>query len=176
LLTDVAKYAHIDVTGRIERSVVAKINLYVPDELKVRMDAVGDVNWSDVARPAFYSALATLEHRRNPDMNSAIERLRASKAESLKRDELGGRTDGRAWAERDADYDELRRLSELLPEAIYHDALAALMRAVDPEDELDLGDFKNHCFGDPDANVSDAYVVAFIKGAVGFFGEVADKL
>jgi hypothetical protein len=67
----------------VKRSVVAKINLYIPGELKVRMDAVDNINWSDVALPAFYSALATLEHRRNPSMSAVIERLRASKAESL---------------------------------------------------------------------------------------------
>ena len=79
---------------------MGKINLYLPDELKARMDAVGDVNWSDIARPAFYSALATLEQRRNLNVDTTIERLRASKAESLKRDELEGQTHGRGWAER----------------------------------------------------------------------------
>ena len=90
---------------------MAKLNLYVPDDLKKRMDAVSDVNWSDITRPALLSALATLEQHRSPDMSTTIERLRASKAESLKRDELEGQTHGREWAEQHADYDELRRLS-----------------------------------------------------------------
>ena len=144
-----------------------------PDELKARMDAVGDVNWSDIARPAFYSALATLEQRRNPDVNTTVERLRASKAESLKRDELEGQTHGREWAAQHADYDELRRLAELTDPVINAGPLEALIRAIDPQDELDLGDIKNHCFGDSNVNVSAAYVTAFIAGAVGLISSEA---
>lgn len=153
---------------------MAKLNLYVPDELKKRMDAVSDVNWSDITRPALLSALATLEQHRSPDMTTTIERLRASKAESLKRDELEGQTHGREWAEQHADYDELRRLSELSQEAINADPLQVLARAVDPDDQLDS--LKEYCFGDADANVSDAYISAFIAGAVRLFNEVAPKL
>jgi hypothetical protein len=155
---------------------MAKLNLYVPDELKKRMDAVSNVNWSDIARPALLSALATLEQRRSPDVNTTIERLRASKAESLKRDELEGQTHGREWAEQHADYDELRRLSELTNEVIDANPLTAFMCAVDPEDEMSVAEFKDHCFGDSDADVTDAYISAFIAGAVGLFNEVAHKL
>jgi hypothetical protein len=45
---------------------MAKINLYVGDELKERMDAAGDINWSNIARSAFLTALATLNDRRTP--------------------------------------------------------------------------------------------------------------
>jgi hypothetical protein len=62
---------------------MAKLNLYVPDDLKARMDAVSDnVNWSEVARPAFQAAVANYEHRKGRNMTTAIERLRASKSPS----------------------------------------------------------------------------------------------
>src|SRR4051794_39782642 len=155
---------------------MASLNIYVPDELKKRMDAVSDVNWSDITRPALLSALATLEQHRSPDMNATIERLRASKAECLKRDELDGQTHGREWAEQHADYDKLRRLSELNQPTIDANPMGALYRAVDPDDQMSLGDVKEYCFGDADANVSDAFIVAFIAGAVRLFNEVAPKL
>jgi len=34
-------------------------------------------------------------------------------------------------------------------------------------------EFKEHCFDDPNANVSEAYIAAFIEGAVEFFEKVA---
>ena len=109
-------------------------------------------------------------------MNTTIERLRASKAESLKRDELEGQTHGREWAEQRADYDELRRLSELADEVINAGPLQAFIRAVDPDDEMYLNDLKEHYFGDFRADVTDAYIAAFIAGAVGLFAEVDHKL
>ena len=39
-----------------------KVTVYVPDDLKARMDAVGEsVNWSGEAQKAFQCALAQLE-------------------------------------------------------------------------------------------------------------------
>jgi hypothetical protein len=153
---------------------MARISLYVPDELKARMDQV-DLNWSDIARPAFVSALAIQHQRSDQSMESAIERLRASKAASLKRDELTGRADGRRWAENRAEYDELVRIAniEINPGT---DCLDALYAAYDPEQQLTPEEFKQQLFGDEDADISDAYAEAFILGAAEFFNDVAHKL
>ena len=40
---------------------------------------------------------------------------------------------------------------------------------------MNLTDLKEHYFGDSDADVTDAYVAAFIAGAVGLFAEVDDR-
>jgi hypothetical protein len=153
---------------------VARISLYVPDDLKARMDQV-DLNWSDIARPAFMSALAIQKQRSDQTMESAIERLRASKAESNKRDELTGKADGRDWAEKHAEYDELRRIAEIEFNhgMNYFDTLYA---AIDPEKELSKREFKEQIFGDEYADITEEYAEAFIEGAQGFFNEVADKL
>jgi hypothetical protein len=154
---------------------VARISLYVPDDIKAQMDQITDINWSDIARHAFVAALAIRKHRSERTMESAIERLRASKAESSKRDELNGKEHGRDWAEHTAEYDELRRVAEI---EFNHgmDCLHALYHAIDPENELEVGDFKQQVFGDEYADISDEYAHAFIKGAQEFFSEVADKL
>jgi hypothetical protein len=154
---------------------VARISLYVPDDLKAKMDQVKDINWSEVARPALEHALATQKQRSERTMESAIERLRASRAESRKREELDGNEHGRSWAEHTAEYDELRRVAEIECNRGM-DCFDALYHAVDPENELEVRDFKQHVFGDEYADVSDEYARAFIKGAREFFGEVADKL
>lgn len=36
---------------------MSKVNVYVPDELRERMNAYPDVNWSDVAQRAFEHAM-----------------------------------------------------------------------------------------------------------------------
>ena len=67
---------------------MARITLYIPDDLKPRMDAVGDaINWSEVARPTILLALATHEHRKGQNMDTAIERLRASKEKGAQEDQ-----------------------------------------------------------------------------------------
>lgn len=156
---------------------MARITLYVPDELKAEMDAVEGENWSDIARPAFMRAVAIRKYRRG-HMESAIERLRASKAEAEKEDEMQGKVDGRAWAERDASYAELRRVAEIeVPNSPPDDwAYDALADAIDPEKDLDPRQFREQVFGSEDADLSEAYLLAFIEGATEFFDEVRDKL
>src|SRR5207249_2974358 len=98
---------------------MARVSIYVPDELKARMDEVGDgVNWSEIVRPAIHSTIAEYQHRRSRNMQTAIERLRASKQEQVAEDEQSGVQDGRAWAESDASYRDLVRVSALPASAI----------------------------------------------------------
>lgn len=156
---------------------MARVSLYIPDELKARMDAVGDetVNWSEVARPAIVAELTMIEHRRGGTMQTAIERLRASKAKSQERDEAAGKENGRKWAEDEAEYEELLRISEI-QSGNSPDAYEALRTAVDPDGGLADDDFNRSLFGDERPNLSDAYVEAFIEGAQEFFEEVKDQL
>ena len=163
---------------------MARVSIYVPDDLKKQMDAVGDViNWSDVARPTFLMALATHQHKGKHTMTTAIERLRASKAKSDKEDEITGKADGRSWAENDAEYNDLRRVAEIdLENALRINAfnglsmLDTLYNALDEGRNLSAEDFKEEVFGDRNADITDAYAWAFIEGAQEFYNEVADKL
>ena len=155
---------------------MARVSIYVPDDLKERMDAVGDeINWSDVARPAFLMALATHRQRSDPTMQSAIERLRASKAEADKQDEIDGKADGQSWAENDAGYYDLRRVAKI---EFFHgiDSLDALYRAVDPQGKLSAEEFKEQVFGTEYADITEAYARAFIEGAQEFYDRVKDEL
>ena len=166
---------------------MARISLYVPDELRARMDAAGDkINWSDVARPALTAAIVAFEHRKRPSVSTAIERLRASK--KLAEQDRGNR-DGRAWAQNDADYPTLCFLSShVIP---HKDPLHELHRWLDPEDGEFTRDKVFEYLAGPKEKYddqsfleevrrlkceSDEYFVAFIVGAVHFFKEVRDEV
>ena len=93
---------------------MARVSIYVPDELKARMDQAGDaINWSEIARPAFQAALAAYEHRKGQTMSTAVERLRASKQEYEQEESTSGEDAGRAWAKDDAEYGELVAISKI---------------------------------------------------------------
>src|SRR5215831_16670109 len=110
---------------------MARVSIYVPDELKERMDKVGEaINWSEIARPGFLSAIANHEHRQGKSMTTVIERLRVSKqkyaAETI---EFGDRV-GREWASDSAEYEQLIRVASLQDA---HDWVDALSQAIEPE-------------------------------------------
>jgi hypothetical protein len=146
---------------------MAKLNVYVPDDLKARMDGVsGDVNWSEVVRPALQAAVADEEHRRNRSMDTVIERLRASKQEALRDQETKGKKEGRRWAEDHASYDELRLISKI--ELGPREAADYLIEALDLSYEELAGKFGE--------GVTDEYLIAWIESVQEFFAEVEDKL
>ena len=97
-----------------------------------------------------------------------------SNAENEKRGELAGRADGRWWAERTTDHDDLRRVAaiEFQPGL---DCYKALCDAVDPDDEFSEMEFKRYLFGDESAVLTNEYLAAFIEGARQFFLEGAPK-
>ena len=44
---------------------MARVSIYISDELKARMDKVGEAaNWSGIVRPAILSEVASHEHRK----------------------------------------------------------------------------------------------------------------
>ena len=102
-------------------------------------------------------------------MTTAIERLRASKQETVQQERIEGKQQGREWAENTADYNDLRRISIIkVPD---DDVRAALNEAfTDADDILDT------YFGADAIVHSDEYIGAWIKGAQEFFAEVRDKL
>jgi hypothetical protein len=138
------------------------------------MDEVGgDVNWSEVVRPAIQRAIAIHQQRRSPTMSTVIERLRASKQEAEQEDIAAGKARGRAWAEHKADYRQLRRVCKLdLSEET--DAETALSYAIYPD-----GDnyFREEALGMPaNEEPTDEFIAGFIEGAQEFFDEVEDEL
>jgi len=153
---------------------MARVSIYVPDELKGRMDKAGDaINWSEIARPAFLSAIAFHEHREGQNMATTIERLRASKAQHFQHVTAGGGRDGRNWATNHAEYADLVRIAKI--EGVPNSWSSALKSAIDPTDDIDWDDAARYLrieIGIDD----EEYYEAFVKGAQEVFAEVEDKL
>ena len=98
-----------------------KINIYVPDEMKARMDAAeATANWSAIAQRAFESELNHIERIKEvKSMSDVIERLQASKQEKAQELQKGGRECGVDWAKHRAEYDELKRVSQIDATILY---------------------------------------------------------
>jgi hypothetical protein len=156
---------------------MARVSIYVDDDLKARMDETGgEINWSEVARPAFESAIANLKHQRSRTMDTAIERLRASKQKAVEHDFERGRIDGRDWAQDTAEYADLANLAKVDLNRNYQYAWKMLKKAVSPEDEMSDGEIKEYCFGGDETALTDEYVGGFVDGAQEFFEQIKGRL
>ena len=92
-----------------------RTTISLPDELKARMDAVGEpVNWSAEAAKCFERLLGEIAARKKEkDMSDVIARLKASKIENDDEVNAAGFEAGRYWAKNIASYAQLRRASNM---------------------------------------------------------------
>ena len=167
-----------------------RIQLYIPDDLKARMDAVSDqVNWSPIARKAFEDELARIARRQemSADLAGVVERLRTSKLGAAKDATEEGFVAGRAWAKGVAQYAELERLvnfdfSAGTPHA---HAWQLVMHVLDLDETFtDLSarqeaydTFWEGDVGVPTSDVAnDQFLDAFLEVARDIWNQVADKL
>ena len=155
-----------------------RITVYVPDDLKARMDGAGDdLNWSAITQRAIREAIATHDLKRDPtDMTSVIERLRVSKQRAEEANTASGKECGATWAKNTAEYDELSRVWAAASVINTGIDLAYLQRLIDPGDEMGYQDWQdfwaNHGDGDP----NDAFAQGFAEGAHDVFEEVRNQL
>jgi hypothetical protein len=96
-----------------EGEAVARISIYVSDDLKASMDALTTINWSSVAQGAFEQELRLHPQWTEYEMNAVIERLRASKKKQVDNLINDGFEAGKGWAERDAEYLELKNIAKI---------------------------------------------------------------
>jgi hypothetical protein len=141
---------------------MARVSIYVPVDLKARMDRVRDTtNWSEVVRPAILSAVTSHEPRKGATMNAVVERLKASKEKHLLETANYGRERGRLWASEKAEYVELRSVVDLAG-VNDKEALGSLMSAIDPQNKLDRFEFAD-LIGVEERDMSNEYAVAFVE-------------
>jgi hypothetical protein len=151
---------------------MARVSIYVPVDLKARMDRVRDAtNWSEVVRPAILSAVTSHEHRKGAKMNDVVERLKASKKKYLLET---AKEQGRLWASKKAEYVELRRVVDLAG-ADDKEALESLKSAIDPQNKLDTIEFAD-LMGVEERDMSNEHAVAFVEGTAEVYDQVADQL
>jgi hypothetical protein len=98
----------------MEGSSMARVNIYVPDDLKRRMDEAEGVNWSPLACRAFEMKLAEVSaKKKEKNMNDVINRLKGSANKYNDEAYLEGKEHGRKWAEDHATTEELGSLEKL---------------------------------------------------------------
>ena len=163
------------------------ISIYVPDEMKARMDkAEKSANWSAIAQRAFDVELNHLERIKEiKTMSDVIERLRASKDQATADALYEGRENGLDWAKRHAEYDELRRIVRLDisewpddDQNAYNVAQSVYMNVME-EESRPSNDELASLYGVEEEDVdriSKAFVEGFIEGAQDVWDEVKDQL
>ena len=97
---------------------MARLTISIPDKLKERMEKVKEkASWSKVAAAAFEKRITEIEAQLEKDkeisMETAIERLKASKKYNKHSIKGVGFLHGQNWAKRYAEYEELERLNNL---------------------------------------------------------------
>lgn len=171
-----------------------KITIYVPDDLKTAMDGVEDQqpNWSSLAQEAFRRECDLLVNRKKGAgrMQTAIERLRASKHKVEDAGRVAGIKAGRAWATESAEYDELERAAAFHASVSEHGVgqwnapfgaggwFYAAIATDDADERPEYGDvdaFWEQITGTP-REPAEVYVLAFAEGAAEVWDEVSDKL
>ena len=90
---------------------MAKISIYIPDELKVRMDTRPNLNWSALAQRSFELEIASTGKTGN--MEAVIERLKASKRRIEEEEKPEWVNMGREWASNEAEFRELKRVANV---------------------------------------------------------------
>jgi hypothetical protein len=157
-----------------------RVTVYVPEDLKTRMDAADKaadeaVNWSSVAQRAFHAeALLQTFKKGSRDMSHVIERLRASKERVEARDREFGHKQGRGWAEAAAEYDNLYRVANIPTSDVEAAALSELLKRAVGLDSQKWREFVDQYLGD--TILSPTLIEGFIEGATEVFDEVEDKL
>ena len=161
-----------------------KISIYVPDDIKARMDRVGkQANWSAIAQTAFHVELEQIEATKEiSTMEDVIERLRASKSRFRLEEISDARKCGADWAKNHAEFSELRRLTTVDTEGFDHvsgpEAAFAVYKHLVGEDPYDKDELANLYMIDPEAvdSITPEFVEGFVLGAGGVWEEIKDHI
>ena len=164
---------------------MAKISIYLPDDLKVRMDERPLENWSAVAQRAFELQINSTR-KGGDDMNKVIERLRASKAKIEEVERPTWIAKGREWASDEAEYEQLERVGEISLEdygdendrnGFYRLRLLAAAGFNEPDIDTDkIKDLGETLTGTTGKTPSGRQVGWFIEGAQAVWEEVEDEI
>ncbi|TIQ05741.1 hypothetical protein [Mesorhizobium sp.] len=159
---------------------MARMSIYVTDELKERMDSRPNDNWSGIAQRAFELQLnSTLKG--DSDMTAVIERLRASKAKVEEQQRPEWTRYGRDWATDDAEYDQLVRVGKIDLDLVDEDdLLAELGHAMSDDPDADISEKTSlACVmmtGEEDRMPTPQQIAWYIEGAQEVWEEVRDQI
>ncbi len=161
--------------------MVVRLSISVPDELKAEMDNIETrVNWSAIAQSAFAREIGLQKRLEVGEMEQVVERLRASKEKSVDYDFDLGKKNGGEFAQKYADYSDLRKINEIdvdnLSESDKDLNLRFLVDALwgSEVDRWEVEGFlESHLSAD---RTSAAEIKGFVVGVQDVWDQVADKL
>lgn len=162
---------------------MARMSISIPDQLKARMDEVGqNKNWSNIAQRAFELELDATETKGN-DMDAVIERLRASKMKIEEPTRVEWTEYGRSWAKTTAQYDELEQIGELdlddIQDKAFRPGMTYLLHLgrilYNDEGPRGIDQFHEN-FGGEAGKVSGRQARWFLDGAQAVWNEVQDHV
>jgi len=161
--------------------MIVRLSISVSDELKAEMDQIETrVNWSAVAQSAFTREIALQKPIGVDDMDQVVERLRISKETTIDKQISLGRNYGAEWAQKRAQYTDLRSLAEIAVDDLSEDDSrwnlrvftdAMWGREYDPKEVMD---FCENALGEKEPSAAE--IKGFIWGAQDVWDEVAEKL
>lgn len=151
-----------------------RMNVYVSDELKARMDKAKGANWSATAQSAFEKEINRMESSMTAStIEDAVTRLRASKQLAMDTDAEQGKDCGTRWALKRASYGELKRVADLKLDQMFADPLSLVVgKTIDAV-------FPSHEFWEnetDDAEPDDVFVHAFVEAAAEVFDKVEARI
>jgi hypothetical protein len=172
-----------------------KMTIYIPEELQSRMDEIppmgGEPNWSALAQEVFSRECDRYFQRAKIALKirDAVDRLRREKERTEDAERNEGDIAGRKWAAEKADYAQLVRLKQFAMRpnwrkrnkeeiGLVWPVFDAIIGWTNPS-ELDEQYDNDWCidFWTTWTNkATDAFVIAFVEGALELFAEVEPQL
>ncbi|MBF2099050.1 MAG: hypothetical protein IGQ88_11840 [Gloeomargaritaceae cyanobacterium C42_A2020_066] len=170
---------------------MGRITVYVPDELKRRMDALGNEApvWSHVAVAAFEAKVAEinqkrLEAARELNMTTVLDRLKVSREKNMSSKKTRGYKDGYRWAATRAEVPVLEAVENLPEDFFLYDTA---INTYNYAESLCMKVFEDEDCGRPDVGLllgieddklarDRDYMEGFVDGAIALWKEVEAKL
>ncbi len=171
---------------------MAHLNVYIPEDLKRRMDKVKDPpSWSQVACDAFERKLGELAaQKKDKVMSDVVQRLRASKLSADSNLQQAGRIDGEEWAKNSAEVPELERLEAdylrmgrdweaCFPTDDAYSGASRFVFTISPDDKGDrsaVRDFWDRYASEGVEWGEDPYIWGFAEGALALWIQVKGQI
>lgn len=167
---------------------MARMTISIPDELKIRMDAIEGVNWSAVAKRAYEIEVEVKAQTKGDNMSGMIERMRAGRVRKEMEERPEWVATGRRWAVEDAEYHQLSAVAKIDLDGLERDPraadendarrfLATIAMAIYGEcDDYEINETFELITGEVNGSASTRLLVWWVEGAQQAWNEVKDKI
>jgi len=158
-----------------------KMNIYVSDDLKTRMDEVESANWSAVAQRAFERELQMRKEVHMDNITTVADRLKASREDWFEGHIPAWKEAGATWAGTVAEYAALLALEARVEQHTIDGVEAALVAKIACGDDGlrwdDITEFWQRAGGsENDGYPAYDFVAAWVEGALEVFEQAKEHM